>query len=233
MSSGSVIRPHLFAPLAVLLTLVFLLPPAASVAEAGDWKIRFRAITVSPDEESSAVRTNGVEVPGTSVSVDDDTVPELDITYMLTRNLGVELVLGTSEHNVSGEGGLAGLGEIVEAGVLPPTLVLQWHFAPDSAFSPYLGVGVNYTLFYDEESSSSLNSFAGGVSSVELDSSVGLAVQLGFDVNVGQKWFFNIDAKRIDLETEATIRTNGALGTLTVDVDLQPYVFGAGFGFRF
>ena len=188
---------------------------------------------MSPDDSSSVLRTNGVGIDGTSVSVDDDTVPELDITYMITDNVGLELILATSKHNVSGEGGLAALGEIVESYVLPPSLLLQYHFSPDATFRPYVGAGINYTLFYDDDTTSSLNDFVGGVSDLDLDSSFGLAAQVGFDVAVGDSWFFNVDVKYLDIDTEATIQTNGALGELSVDVDIQPYVFGAGVGWRF
>lgn len=219
--------------LLVLGSFGLLLAPSAALAEGGDWLIRFRAINVDPDEESSAVRSDGVDIAGTSVSVEDDTVPELDITYMLSDRVGLELVLGTSQHDIFGAGGLSSLGKIADSRVLPPTLVLQYHLAPNAVFRPYIGIGVNYTLFYDEEPTTSFAAAVGGVQEVELDDSFGWAAQVGFDISLGGRWFLNVDAKRIDIETEATILTSGPLGTVSVDVDLQPTVFGAGFGFSF
>jgi outer membrane protein len=33
---------------------------------------------------------------------------------------------------------------------LPPTFSFQYHFMPDSKFRPYVGLGPNYTTFFDE-----------------------------------------------------------------------------------
>ena len=216
-----------------LWTLLAALMLTAVPVEAGDWQVRLRAINVAPDDSSSAVRSNGVDIPGTGVSVDDDTVPELDITYFFRPNWGLELILATSKHNVSAEGGLSGLGEIVEANVLPPTLLLQYHFAPDAKVRPYVGLGVNYTLFFDEDASASFENAAGGSTSVDLDESLGLAGQVGVDIGLAEDWFLNLDLKVIDLDTEATLRTPGPLGTVEVDVDINPVIFGVGVGRRF
>jgi len=108
--------------------------------EQGDLLVRGRIINVSPDESSSVVSagTPLVPVAGSHVAVTDDTVVELDFTYMLHKNWGVELILGTSEHDVPARGTLAGAGEIINASVLPPTLTLQYHFRPDATFRPGL-----------------------------------------------------------------------------------------------
>ncbi|MEM9553609.1 MAG: OmpW family protein [Acidobacteriota bacterium] len=214
-------------------SFAFTFAPLAASADTGDWLIRLRGINVSPDDSSSAVRSNGSAIGGSSVSVDDDTVPELDITYFVRPNWGLELILATSEHNVSAEGSLSALGEIVTSDVLPPTLLLQYHFAPDARIRPYVGLGVNFTLFFDEEASASFEAAAGGSSDVDLDSSVGLAGQLGVDVGLNDDWFLNFDVKYLDLQTDATIETPGALGTVEVDVDINPIVWGFGFGRRF
>lgn len=201
-------------------------------AEAGDWLVRLRAINIDPDSSSSAVRTNGTDIAGSGVSVDDATVPELDITYMPNPNFGIELILGTAEHDVFGEGSLAALGKIADVDVLPPTLLFQYHFAPNGTIRPYVGAGVNFTLFYDETASSGFETAAGGSSNVDLDESVGLAGQVGVDIGSGD-WFFNIDLKYIQIDTTATITTPGALGTVDVDVDINPIVLGVGFGRKF
>lgn len=202
-------------------------------AEQGDWLIRLRAIIVDPDDDSSAVRSDGAPIAGSGVTVDDDTVPELDITYMLKDRWGLELILASSQHDVSGTGSLAGLGKILEARTLPPSLLLQYHFAPEAKVRPYAGLGVNFTLFFDEEVTSSFEAAAGGPTSADLDSSFGLAAQAGLDISVSEKWFLNLDLKYLDIDTTATLVTPGPLGTLTVDVGITPYVIGFGFGRSF
>ncbi|MDQ7073474.1 MAG: OmpW family outer membrane protein [Gammaproteobacteria bacterium] len=78
--------------------------------------------------------------------------PELDITYMFTPNWGAELILGYSSHDVNATGSVQSLlGQVIDAKALPPTLTLQYHFMPNSNIRPYVGAGVNYTYFFDEE----------------------------------------------------------------------------------
>lgn len=220
-------------PSALLFACGFaLLPATPAVADDGSWIVRLRVINVAPDEDSGTVSAGGAALPGSSVSVDDATTLELDFTYMWSRNWGAELILATTDHNVTAEGSIAGLGEALDVSVLPPTLLLQYHFLPDAKIRPYVGLGVNFTLFYDEEAKGGFADAVGGVSDVDLDESFGLAAQVGVDFEVADNWFLNLDAKYLDIETTATIDT-GALGRLEVDVEITPFVFGFGVGRRF
>lgn len=170
-------------------------------------------------------------VGNTGVGVDEDTVPELDITYMITRNIGLELILATSNHNVTARGGpaISSLGEVIDTNVLPPTLTLQYHFNPDGKIRPYAGIGINYTQFYDEKVRGPLDIAGSGV---RLDSSWGLAAQLGVDYMLKDNWFINADIKYIKIDTKATFHDTAA-GRVEVDVDIDPIVMGLGFGKRF
>jgi outer membrane protein len=167
-------------------------------------------------------------------------VPELDITYMITRNWGVELILGYTEHTVKAHKsadatarglGLTGSSDVIDTKVLPPTLLLQYHFRPDADIRPYVGVGINYTLFFDEEvPNDSLVSNAGD--DIKLDSSWGFAAQAGVDVAINQDWFMNFDVKYIDIDTEAHFDGTAA-GRLKINADIDPFVWGVGIGRRF
>ena len=201
--------------------------PATAFAEQGDWLVRLRGIAVAPTENSTDVLPG---FPDGSVGVETAVVPELDFTYFWTNNIGTELILATSPHDIVGEGTLAGLGEIADVMALPPTLTLQYHFNPNGKIRPYAGVGVNYTIFYSEDASDSLVG-AVGPTSVDLDDSVGVAFQLGVDFDLNEKWFLNADVKYIQIDTTATLNSGGAINT--VDVDLDPIVAGIGVGFRF
>jgi len=196
-------------------------------AEAGDLLVRLRAIMVSPTETSSGVRPG---FPAGRVAVDDAVVPELDFTYMLSDKVGAELILGTSPHDIDGRGALAAVGKLADTMALPPTLTLQYHFAPTAKLRPYVGAGINYTIFYGEDASRPLEA-AIGSTDVSLDSSFGYALQAGVDVDLTERVFLNLDVKYIDIDTTATLRT-GAL-TNRVDVSLDPLVFGVGLGMRF
>ena len=151
---------------------------------------------------------------------------------MLTPAWGLELILASSSHDAEGTGSLAGLGKLLDARTLPPTLTLQYHFNSSGTVRPYAGIGLNYTLFFNEDATSDLKSVGGGKASVELDDSWGLAANVGVDVAINKDWFINADLKYIDMDTTATIKTN-ALGRLKVDVDIDPWVYGIGIGRRF
>lgn len=217
----------------VLACGLFFFASSPAAAAQGDWLIRLRAVNVDPDSSSGTVSSNGAAIADSGVTVDDDTQPELDITYMVADNWGVELILASSEHDVLGSGSIAGLGKILDSRTLPPALLLQYHFNPDGKIRPYVGLGVNLTLFFSEEATSSFEAAAGGSSDVSLGSSFGLAAQLGLDVGLAGEWFLNFDAKYVDMSTDATITTPGALGTLRVDVDIDPTIWGIGIGRRF
>jgi len=203
------------------------LSPLPAAAEKGDFLIRARLIAVAPQDDASDVLP---ALPGASVEVDTAAVPELDFTYFFTDKIAAELILATSKHEISGTGGIAALGDIAETWVLPPTLTLQYHFMPEAKFSPYVGVGVNYTIFYQEDTRGTLND-AIGDTTLDLDESVGVSFQLGFDYKLEGNWFLNADVKYINIETEGTLRTGELVNT--VDVDLNPIVAGIGFGYRF
>lgn len=217
--------------------LAFALLPLAQPALAIDWdplSIRARVISVSPNEDSGAVNVPalGGAVAGSGVNVDEDVVAEVDFSWFFNDHWAAELIVATSTHEVSAAGAtLTGLGlaKIAEAGVLPPTLTVQYHFNPEGPIRPYVGVGVNFTLFYDEKVTGGL---AAPGADLDMDSSLGLAGQIGVDIDLDDHWFLNADVKYIRIGTDATI-TGSAVGDVSVDVDIDPFVFGIGIGYRF
>ncbi len=186
--------------------------------QAGDFLIRARGIGLIPDEDSS------ISVIGGSADASDEFTGELDFSYFVTDNVALELIAATTKHDVDVENSALGADvDLADVGVLPPTLTVQYHFMPSNRFSPYLGAGVNYTFFYDEEAA------GGAVNSVDFENSFGLALQAGLDVAIGGNWSANVDVKKIFLDTD--VKING--GAINADVDLDPWVFGVGIGYRF
>lgn len=178
---------------------------------AGDWLVRLRAISIEP-----LARTDNT-LSALNVGVNNALVPELDFTYMIRDNVGVELILGTSRHQVT-----SNLGKLGGIGVLPPTLLLQYHFNHAGRIRPYVGAGLNYTLFYN-------NGLHAGNQPIATDNhSFGPALQAGVDVQVAKNLFVNADIKKIWMKTGTSL--NGtSLGTLHID----PLVVGVGVGMRF
>lgn len=195
---------------------------AAPVEEPlSPWQIRVRGLYVMPENGGSV---NGVAFSDLSYS--DSIVPELDITYYFTKNIAAELILGVTPHDVNGEGSLLGLGQIGKAWLLPPTLTLQYHFTDFGAFKPYIGAGVNYTVFFNQSTSNPLV-----VQELDVHDSWGLALQAGFDFMIDRHWGINVDVKKIFLQPDFTVVVGGA--RLTGGADLNPWIFGTGVTYRF
>jgi len=179
----------------------------AAQAAQGDWLGRARIINVNPDASSSAL----------NIDVDDKTSLELDFSYFVTNNLALELILATTKHDVT-----AGGVPVGSVKVLPPTLTLQYHFMPEGRFRPYVGAGINYTRFYNDD-------LAGGALTVD-NSSWGPALQVGADIPIDKKFFINVDVKKIWISTDVKV---AATGVTAANLDIDPWVFGIGVGMKF
>lgn len=220
-----------------LITAAF--APAMAGAEAGDFVVRLRAVHISPDEDSqlgsdsASVGLGPAISAGSELTVDSNTIPELDLSYYITKNIAAELILAVgSRHdvNISGNVGALGNQPLGSVNVLPPTLTLQWHFLPDQMFDPYIGAGVNYTRFLDRNLATS--AVLPGLP-IKVDrNSFGLAFQAGVDVNLQDGWMINADVKKVFINTE--VKVNAGAGFVKIDdLDIDPWVFGIGIGKRF
>jgi outer membrane protein len=195
---------------------------------AGDVLVRLRTIVVAPNEKSTGIKPT---FPTEKISLSDAVMPEIDATYMVTGNIGLELIASTTKHDFSGVSGTTGsIGKLGSTWVLPPTLTAQYHFNPRGKIRPYLGAGVNYTIFWDEKASGGLQG-AVGKTRVRMSDSLGWAAQAGVDVDLTRKVFLNLDVKYIDIATDARLDTV-AIGTQRTHVKVNPLVFGVGLGVR-
>lgn len=193
--------------------------PQSDGKTAGDIMVRGRVIGVLPDESSD------VTVIGGNATVSDRWAPEIDFSYFFTDHIAAELIAATTKHNVAAKGtssGDIGLGSVW---LLPPTLTLQYHFLPKSDFSPYLGAGVTYAVFYNGDKPSSMRQ-------VDYDNAWGVAFQAGFDYRLTGGWYLNADVKKIYLNTDVNIVTNGGTA-IKADTNIDPWVVGVGVGYKF
>ncbi|MDT9599586.1 OmpW/AlkL family protein [Sphingosinicella rhizophila] len=213
----------------ILLGLLVAAAAQPAQAEAGDLLIRVRGIMVAPNEDSGSILP---AFPGEEVKVDDSIMPEVDITWMATDRIGLELIAATTKHHASGKTGATGaIGRLASTWVLPPTLTVQYHANPGGRLRPYIGAGINYSLFYSEDASAALEAAAGDTR-VRMSDSLGWALQAGLDLDLNDKVFLNLDVKYIDIDTTARLDT-AAAGTQRVRISLDPFVFGVGIGTRF
>jgi len=211
MRMSFVLRAPLFALALVALN------SSALVAQDSGWQFRLRGIALIADESAEISPING------DIEIDDAFVPELDISYLFSPNVSAELILATAKHDVMAVGTDVGDVDVGSVWALPPTLLLQYRLAPTASVRPYIGAGINLTLFYSE-------SVPGDpVTAADYDSSIGFAFQGGLDIPLGDGgWFINLDAKKILMNSDVTLETT--LGTVMADVDINPWVIGAGIG---
>jgi outer membrane protein len=186
---------------------------------AGDIMVRGRIIGVLPDESST------VSAIGGDVDASNAWTGEADFSYFFTDNIAAELIAATTKHSMSVKGSSSGDVGLGNVWLLPPTLTLQYHFMPKSDFSPYLGAGVTYAVFYNEK-------VASGLRSVNYDNAWGAAFQAGFDYRLTDRWYFNADVKKIFLNTDVTVTTNSGT-VIHADTNLDPWVVGVGVGYKF
>ncbi|MCW2269463.1 MULTISPECIES: OmpW/AlkL family protein [Pseudomonas] len=222
--------------LSASLIALALAAPVAHAHQAGDFILRAGAITTAPNENSGDIKLDGTKMSGTKATLDSDTQLGLAFAYMLTDHIGLELLAATPfQHTVGVKGLGAGLdGKLGDIKQLPPTLSLQYYpLEPTSKFQPYAGIGLNYTMFFDEDLSS--NRKAQGFSNMKLKDSVGLAGQLGMDYMITDNILVNAAVWYIDIDTKATIDGPSALGVgkTKVDVDVDPWVYMVGVGYKF
>ena len=218
------------------LVALALAAPAAHAYQAGDKILRAGAITTAPNESSGDLKFDGNKVSGTKATLDSDTQLGLNFAYMLTDHIGLELLAATPFKHTVGVKGLGGGldGKLADIKQLPPTLSLQYYpMEPTSKFQPYAGIGLNYTLFFDEDLSS--NRKTQGFSNMKLKDSVGLAGQLGMDYMLTDNLLVNAAVWYVDINTEATIDGPSALGVrkTKVDVEVDPWVYMVGIGYKF
>lgn len=196
-----------------LMVAVLGLASGAAMAQESPWLVRARAVHIDTANKSDPIGGAGA---ANRIHVDDKTIPELDVSYFLTPNIAAELILTyPQKHDVTLDG--AKIGSFKH---LPPTLSVQYHFAPAQAISPYLGAGVNYTRI-------SKVRLLDGAGDLENDS-WGLALQAGVDFKLDRNWSVNVDVKKVQIRSDVFVG-----GARASKVKVDPVLFGVGLGYRF
>lgn len=202
--------------------------------EANDIIVRGGAVYVHPQTDSDKIKLNGNKTD-LKAKANNNTQLGLNFQYMVTDNIGIELLAATPfSHKISIKGGnstgLAGKN-LAKIKHLPPTLSLVW-YPLDSSYSvqPYIGAGVNYTFFFDEKLSGEAKN-AGFKRGIDLDSSWGWAAQFGVDYSLNDNWLINAQARYINIETKAT--THLGNNKITANYKLNPWVVMFSIGYKF
>lgn len=202
------------------------------------WMIRLRALVVDPKND-----TTFDQLPGGNATWSTSVVPELDITYFFTPNIAAELILGVTPHRATGTGIVTGGAApglnmqglpIGKTWLLPPTLTFQYHATNFGAFKPYVGAGVNYTVFFNESAANTLGgSPAVRISSFKVNNAWAPAVQAGFDYMLDKHWGINFDVKYLWLRPTFSAAVNDGAIALTGKAKLDPWIWGGGITYKF
>jgi outer membrane protein len=205
---------------------------AVQAYEQGDWIIRAGATMVDPDTDSDEIDPT---LP-LKVDVDDDTQFGFMPTYMVTDTWAVEVLAATPfEHDINVDNTSIAAGSTKH---LPPTISVLWHpRGGKPGWQPYIGAGVNYTVFFDEDVDSELVDFLGvDDADLDLDDSWGLSARAGVDIPFAENWAINLAVWYIDIDTEAEITAKVAGETVAkvkFDVELDPWVYNVGIAYKF
>ncbi len=199
-----------------ILSCALLISATTSFAKDHNWIIRSRSVYVKTDISSN------VSILGGGIAASTDQIPELDITKFFNSNVAAELILGTSKHDIALKGSsLGGSQSLGSVNILPPTLTLQYHLNPYGKIRPYAGAGLNYSFFYNAKTSDV-------ATSIRYQNHLGYALQLGFDYMIDTRYSVNFDVKKIFLKTHAVVND-----AVSANAKLDPWLIGAGLGYRF
>ena len=232
-------RTTLFASSLLALAIA---APSVQAHQAGDIIVRAGAVTVQTHESTSGVKGDRGTLAtlgniGGKASINNDTQLGLNFAYMVTDNWGVELLAATPfKHDVKIKGTGAVDGKLGSFKHLPPTLsAVYYPMDNSSAFQPYVGAGINYTWFFDESVSSGAkagNNEAGvPLTGLNIKNSWGWAAQVGADYMLTDDIMLNGQIRYIDIDTRAY--ASSPLGRAKVNVDVKPWVYMVGLGYKF
>lgn len=207
--------------LAVAVAVVAGSTAALAQQAEGNWMMRVRAVDIQPIKKSDPI--GALALPADAVYVDSKLIPEVDFSYFFSKNLAAELIL-TYPQKLDVQ--VKGVGRVGKFNALPPTLTVQYHFAPDASFRPYVGAGINYTIISGVDLPV-VNTLTGANSTLS-KSSVGGALQIGFDYKVAKNSYINFDIKKTYINADLSVG-----GTKVSKVTLDPLLVGIGYGFKF
>jgi outer membrane protein len=215
-----------------LVALALVAGSAAQAQSAGTWMARVGATGIYPQVSSGNLSPPAF--PNTQTDVSSDWQLGGGITYMITDNWSVDLPLALPfTHTLTGAGAIAGVGTIGTTKALPFTLFGQYRFGEaKAAFRPYLGAGLTYAYFYDENATSTLNALSGGSPSnpttFSIQSKFALSVQAGATYAFNERWFVDGVVGYTWLKNTTTLSTGQ-----TQPMTLNPVSVAVAVGYRF
>jgi outer membrane protein len=189
---------------------------------------------------ASADDITGPYVPaGVNLTAENLETLYVGIVRHLPDNFALELALGWPPLSKVKGVGPATLGStpyngqvISSARWISPTLLFEYNFLPDTAkLRPYLGVGVNYTTFYDRDSTAAGNAASGGPTRISLTSSVGPAATGGLTYRINDHWHLHASYGWSEVRTRFTGDTDGFVRSTHISFGPQALIVSGGYSF--
>jgi outer membrane protein len=189
------------------------------------------------------VSTDGLSGPyvpaGASLNAKDVQTLYLAYVRSLTSHIDLELTLGYPPLQKTVGKGPATLGSvpyngevITSARWLAPTLLAEYvFFSEDSKFRPYIGLGVNYTDFYDRDSTAQGDAASGGPTKLSLTTSVGVAGTVGVSYRISGNWKAYASYSASQVKTRLEADTAGVERTAHINFGPQALVVAVGYSF--
>ena len=216
-----------FAVLGMVAVGGLLAAPAVGM-DKGHWLVRVRGVNFNPDD--GAADPNEGSEP--RIVFDQEVTWEADLSYFISPRFSLEMSVMDPRLDVEGRGTLAGPGDLTRVRMLAPTLSCRYHFLPSKWVRPYVGVGASYAHFHDQEPLARPADVGDGPTRLSIEETWSYVGQAGVDLFIGDHWTFNWDVKYLEMDTDAVFRTPGA-ASVSTDISVDPWVAGAGVGFRF
>lgn len=261
------------AALSTAATLAAIVSAPVLAHQAGDFMVRVGATSVSPSSDKATINAAGMTVhlgtdataataPAITASVADNTQLGLNLVYFYSDQIAIELLAATPfshDINVHSGGTTLNLGTTKH---LPPTLSALYYLNdPSSKWQPYVGIGINYTVFFEEKfnpmmtgdaievgalGGASINNLAGALGlpadtqsvglqakNLKLKNSWGFAAQVGLDYQLDDRWLVNASARYIDIDTTGTFTATALEVPGKVDVSIDPWVYTLSASYKF
>jgi outer membrane protein len=177
--------------------------------------------------------------PGVNFKADNLQTLYIGFVRTLPANLSIELALGYPPLSKVEGKGPATLGSVPYNGQtvstarwLSPTAFLEYNFlSPTSKLRPFLGVGVNYTSFYDRFSTAQGNAASGGPTKLSLTASVGPAATAGLSYTITSHWHAYASYSIARVNTNISADTAGVARTTNIHFGPQVLVISGGYSF--
>lgn len=177
--------------------------------------------------------------PGVNLDVNSVSTPYFAYLRRLSPHLVAQLAAGVPPKTETVGKGPAYLGSVPFDGQVvstakwfSPSLLVNYVFRDESeALRPYLGLGINYTKFYDLQSTAAGNAANGGPTAISLTSSVGPVVTAGLRWHIKDRWSAYVSYDYAYVSSDYTGNTAGVIRTTTVRFNPTTVVAAVGFAF--